>query len=103
MKRTEDLRADGDSDEKEREVVTRAESIAGGSFDAVEEEDELDPVALKKAFKFATYSSVGLVWHLRSLNVSGWATHRFLGSLSPLSSSSLFLSSSPITSTPPLA
>ena len=36
-------------------------SIAGDSFDGKEEDDELDPVALNKAFKFATWSSVGLV------------------------------------------
>jgi hypothetical protein len=36
-------------------------SIAGDSFDAKEEEDELDPVALNKAYRFATWSSVALV------------------------------------------
>lgn len=59
-KRTEELKADSDSEKKEHEVVTKAGSIAGESFDAAEEADELDPVALNKAFKFATYSSVGL-------------------------------------------
>jgi len=38
----------------------RAGSFAGDSFDAQEESDELDPVALNKAFKFATWSSVAL-------------------------------------------
>ena len=42
-------------------MPVKSGSIAGDSFNATEEEDELDPVALKKAFKFATYSSVGLV------------------------------------------
>ena len=65
-KRTEELKADSDSEKKEPEVVTKAGSVAGESFDAAEEADELDPAALNKAFKFATYSSVGLVWHLRS-------------------------------------
>lgn len=59
-KRTEELKADSDSEKKEHEVVTKAGSIAGESFDAAEEADELDPAALNKAFKFATYSSVGL-------------------------------------------
>jgi hypothetical protein len=65
-RRTEELKTDSDSEKKEHEVVTKAGSVAGDSFDAAEEEDELDPVALNKAFKFASYSSVGLVWHLRS-------------------------------------
>ena len=42
-------------------VHDKAASIAGDSFDAKEETDELDPVALNKAFKFATWSSVVLV------------------------------------------
>ncbi|KIK01605.1 hypothetical protein K443DRAFT_6784 [Laccaria amethystina LaAM-08-1] len=59
-RRTEELKTDSDSEKKEHEVVTKAGSVAGDSFDAAEEEDELDPVALNKAFKFASYSSVGL-------------------------------------------
>lgn len=47
----------------------KAGSIAGDSFDAKEEENELDPVALNKAFKFATWSSVGLVRILSSLSL----------------------------------
>ncbi|KAJ3510462.1 hypothetical protein NLJ89_g4658 [Agrocybe chaxingu] len=35
-------------------------SIAGDSYDVKEEADELDPVALAKAFRFATVSSVSL-------------------------------------------
>lgn len=46
----------------EAEVQDKAASIAGDSFDAKEETDELDPVALNKAFKFATWCSVGLVY-----------------------------------------
>jgi len=42
-------------------VHEKPASIAGDSFDAKEESDELDPVALNKAFKFATWSSVALV------------------------------------------
>ena len=42
-------------------VHDKPASIAGDSFDAKEESDELDPEALNKAFKFATWSSVVLV------------------------------------------
>jgi len=45
-------------------------SIAGDSFDAQEESDELDPVALNKAFIFATWSSVFLVSFSRSVSES---------------------------------
>jgi Na+/proline symporter len=44
----------------EAEAAAKPASIAGDSFDAREEEDELDPVALNKAFRFASWSSVGL-------------------------------------------
>jgi len=54
---TPDL-ADG---KDEMRIHDRPASIAGDSFDAKEESDELDPVALTKAFKFATWSSVALV------------------------------------------
>jgi hypothetical protein len=47
----------------EAEAAAKPASIAGDSFDAREEEDELDPVALNKAFRFASWSSVGLVSH----------------------------------------
>ena len=58
-----DEKQDDDLDKKgpEVEVKGSSSSISGDSFDAVEEESELDPVALKKAFRFATWSSVGLV------------------------------------------
>ncbi|PPQ71203.1 hypothetical protein CVT26_011016 [Gymnopilus dilepis] len=57
-----DEKQDDDLDKKgpEVEVKGSSSSISGDSFDAVEEESELDPVALKKAFRFATWSSVGL-------------------------------------------
>jgi len=42
-------------------VEARAGSIAGDSFDRSEEDDELDPVALNKAFVFASWSSIALV------------------------------------------
>ena len=45
-------------------------SIAGDSFDAQEESDELDPVALNKAFIFATWSSVFLASLSRSTSES---------------------------------
>jgi len=51
---------DNDNDGKDPEVNVKPGSVAGDSFDAIEEEEELDPVALNKAFIFATYSSVGL-------------------------------------------
>ncbi|KAF9479193.1 urea transporter [Pholiota conissans] len=54
-----DEKADSDSEDKKHATSVK-ESIAGDSFAGSEEEDELDPVALKKAFKFATYSSLGL-------------------------------------------
>ncbi|KAF8965372.1 urea transporter [Flammula alnicola] len=50
-------KSDRDSVKKQASVK---ESIAGDSYAGSEEADELDPVALNKAFKFATYSSVGL-------------------------------------------
>ncbi|TFK34666.1 urea transporter [Crucibulum laeve] len=46
------------SDEKRAAVSEKAASVAGDSFDVSEEEDELDPVSLNKAFKFATWSSL---------------------------------------------
>jgi hypothetical protein len=49
--------------EKEKDprgVITATASVKS-SFDAVQGEDELDPIALTKAFKFATWSSLGLV------------------------------------------
>ncbi|KIM43528.1 hypothetical protein M413DRAFT_382955 [Hebeloma cylindrosporum] len=55
-----DEKIDSDSDKKDHDVEVKSGSIAGDSFNAAEEEDELDPVALNKAFKFATYSSLGL-------------------------------------------
>ena len=51
---------DNDSDDKKHTSSVK-ESVSGDSFSGSEEEDELDPVALKKAFKFATYSSLALV------------------------------------------
>jgi len=45
---------------EEAGITDKPVSIAGDSFDVKEEADELDPVALNKAFKFATWSSVGL-------------------------------------------
>ncbi|KDR70212.1 hypothetical protein GALMADRAFT_144884 [Galerina marginata CBS 339.88] len=56
----DDEKQDDESDKKGHEVEVKGSSIAGDSFDAVEEEDELDPIALNKAFRFATWSSVGL-------------------------------------------
>ncbi|KAF8184798.1 urea transporter [Pholiota molesta] len=49
-----------DSEDKKHASSVK-ESVAGDSFTGSEEEDELNPVALNKAFKFATYSSLGLV------------------------------------------
>ncbi|KAF5354180.1 hypothetical protein D9756_007089 [Leucocoprinus leucothites] len=45
--------------EKKTGVVTKAASVTD-SFDAAEQESELDPVKLKKAFRFASWSSIGL-------------------------------------------
>ncbi|KAJ2935430.1 hypothetical protein H1R20_g1666, partial [Candolleomyces eurysporus] len=56
----EKVQEDSDSDKKGEEIVsTKAASIAD-SFDANEEANELDPVALSKAFRFASWSSIGL-------------------------------------------
>ncbi|KAF6752823.1 urea transporter [Ephemerocybe angulata] len=57
----EKVHSDSDSDKKgsPHVVETKAASIAD-SFDRTEEENELDPVALTKAFKFASYSSIAL-------------------------------------------
>ncbi|KAF8908145.1 hypothetical protein CPB84DRAFT_1843609 [Gymnopilus junonius] len=55
-----DEKQEDDIDKKGEEVEVRGSSIAGDSFDATEEESELDPDALNKAFKFATWSSIGL-------------------------------------------
>ncbi|KJA22557.1 hypothetical protein HYPSUDRAFT_652941 [Hypholoma sublateritium FD-334 SS-4] len=57
--KTDEKVADSDSDDKKRAASVK-ESVAGDSFSGSEEEDELDPVALTKAFKFATYSSLAL-------------------------------------------
>ncbi|PPQ88172.1 hypothetical protein CVT25_005137 [Psilocybe cyanescens] len=54
-----DEKGDDESDKQQHEVHVKG-SVAGDSFDAREQEDELDPVALNKAFKFATWSSLGL-------------------------------------------
>jgi hypothetical protein len=42
------------------EKKEKAPSVAD-SFDAAEVDEELDPVALNKAFRFAAWSSLGLV------------------------------------------
>ncbi|RXW17021.1 hypothetical protein EST38_g8834 [Candolleomyces aberdarensis] len=56
----EKVQEDSDSDKKGEEIVsTKAASIAD-SFDANEEANELDPVALSKAYRFASWSSIGL-------------------------------------------
>jgi hypothetical protein len=50
---------DSDSDKKGEIVSTKAASIAD-SFDATEEANELDPIALSKAYRFASWSSIAL-------------------------------------------
>ncbi|KAJ3572021.1 hypothetical protein NP233_g3366 [Leucocoprinus birnbaumii] len=45
--------------EKKTEVTTKAASVAD-SFDAAEQENELDPAKLNKAFRFASWSSIAL-------------------------------------------
>lgn len=47
-------------DSKENDVTVKG-SVAGDSFDRTEEDDELDPVSLNKAFNFAAWSSLTLV------------------------------------------
>ncbi|KAF9559110.1 urea transporter [Agrocybe pediades] len=56
-----DEKLDDESDRKgkDHEVHVRG-SVAGDSFDQAEEDDELDPVQLNKAFRFATWSSLTL-------------------------------------------
>lgn len=56
----DDEKQDDESDKNGHEVYIKGSSVAGDSFDAVEEEDELNPIALNKAFRFATWSSIGL-------------------------------------------
>ncbi|TEB29666.1 urea transporter [Coprinellus micaceus] len=58
---SEKVAEDSDSDKKGADVAvsTKAASIAD-SFDRTEEDKELDPVALTKAFNFASWSSIGL-------------------------------------------
>ncbi|KAL9709580.1 hypothetical protein Ac2012v2_007319 [Leucoagaricus gongylophorus] len=57
---TESSPSDGGSvGEKKAEVATETTSVAE-SLDAADQWDELDPVKLKKAFRFATWSSIGL-------------------------------------------
>jgi Na+/proline symporter len=51
---------DDEGEKKKVKVATKASSVSGDSFLADAEEDELDPIALKKAFKFATWSSLTL-------------------------------------------
>ena len=58
---TESSPSDGGSvGEKKAEVATETTSVAE-SLDTADQWDELDPVKLKKAFRFATWSSIGLV------------------------------------------
>ncbi|TFK24002.1 urea transporter [Coprinopsis marcescibilis] len=55
----EDEKSETSSEKKGEDVVAKAESIAD-SFDRAEEDNELDPVALTKAFNFAAWSSISL-------------------------------------------
>jgi hypothetical protein len=45
----------------EKKEKEKTSSVVAGSFDAAEAENELDPVALNKAFRFAAWSSLALV------------------------------------------
>ncbi|KAG2004698.1 urea transporter, variant 2 [Coprinopsis cinerea AmutBmut pab1-1] len=56
----QDSKSDLENEKKNAsEVVTKPASIAD-SFDANEEANELDPVALRKAFRFASWASISL-------------------------------------------
>lgn len=59
VKETHEEKFDPDSDNKQADVSVTGGSVAGDSYHT--SEDELDPVALNKAFKFAATSSVALV------------------------------------------
>jgi urea-proton symporter len=50
---------DSDSDKKHAEVNEKEASVEGDSYDVID--DDLDPVALNKAFKFAATCSLTLV------------------------------------------
>jgi Na+/proline symporter len=55
---TTNEKLDFDSDRKRAEVSEKEASVEGDSYDTID--DDLDPVALNKAFKFATRSSITL-------------------------------------------
>ena len=59
LEKIQEEKFDPDSDKKQAYVSVTGGSVAGDSFQS--SEDELDPVALNKAFKFAATSSVALV------------------------------------------
>jgi len=57
VEKTHEEKLDPDSDKKQDDVFVTGGSVAGDSYSS---EDELDHVALHKAFKFAATSSVAL-------------------------------------------
>ena len=59
VEKTHEEKFDPDSDKKQADVSVTGGSVAGDSYHS--SEDELDHVALHKAFKFAATSSVALV------------------------------------------
>ena len=59
VEKTHEEKFDPDSDKKQADVSVTGGSVEGDSYHT--SEDELDPVALHKAFKFAATSSVALV------------------------------------------
>ena len=56
---------DLDEKEKDRDVeIDVKEASITDSFDAVRQDEELDPMALDKAFRFASLSSIALVSYI---------------------------------------